>query len=424
MTDFTIILRSLTARLFSTVTTTVTVAVAVGLMLTLLSMRDAGRQAFERGPGNMDILISRDSSPLVSVLNGVFYADAPARPIEWSAYERLVERLGPRIDFAVPTQQGDSYRGFPVMATTREFFERFQPDLREPWRMASGGVFTEPFEIVVGAAAARATGLAIGDTAYLTHGMPGAKGSHEHTEYAFRVVGVLEPTGSGHDRALFIDIRSSWVLHAYDRRRAEDARAPLATLDDLRPEDKLITGIYAKAFARPGAQASAVLPSVLAELRADPSVTVAQPTSEIANLFKIVSNIDQVFLGIAAVVLVSSGIAIMVALYNSMEQRRRQIAVLRVLGASRGRIFGLVLTESALLGLFGAALGYAVFLVGSEAVASAMKARLGLVIRPVLAGEWTLAVLAGTVALATLAGVVPAVMAYRTSVARSLRPAG
>ena len=84
MNDFTIIRRSMTGRMFSTVTTAVTVAVAVALLLTLLSMRKAGEQAFERGSGNMHLLVSGDASPMVAVLNGVFYANAPARPISWA----------------------------------------------------------------------------------------------------------------------------------------------------------------------------------------------------------------------------------------------------------------------------------------------------------------------------------------------------
>jgi len=150
----------------------------------------------------------------------------------------------------------------------------------------------------------------------------------------------------------------------------------------------------------------------------------ADPTSEIRKLFAIVGNVNQILLAMAAVVMVSSGIGIMLALYNSMEQRRRQIAVLRVLGCSQMRIFGLVVTESALLGVIGGVAGLAICLVGVRLVTMVMKERLGLVIEPVFALDWVLGVLAGTVVLAAAAGIVPAVMAYRTSVAKNLRPIG
>jgi putative ABC transport system permease protein len=141
-------------------------------------------------------------------------------------------------------------------------------------------------------------------------------------------------------------------------------------------------------------------------------------------LFVIVSNVDVIFRAMAVIVLLSSAIAIMLALYNSMNERRRQIAVLRVLGSSRGRIFGLVITESALLGVLGAGAGLVLALVGGIAAAAVLRSRIGLVIRPAWSPDWVLPVLVGAVLLAALAGLVPAVMAYRTSVAKNLKPLG
>jgi putative ABC transport system permease protein len=122
--------------------------------------------------------------------------------------------------------------------------------------------------------------------------------------------------------------------------------------------------------------------------------------------------------------MVSSGIAIMLALYNSMEQRRRQIAVLRVLGCSRRRIFGLVVTESAILGVAGAIVGIVLAWFGAEAVAIVMNRRLGLVIDAGLPMQAMAAVLLATIALAALAGLIPALRAYRTAVVENLRPLG
>ncbi len=426
MSDLTIIGRSLTGRMFSTVTTVVTVAVAVGLMFVLLSLRDAGRQAFERGSGNMHLIVSMDSSPLVSVLNGVFYANAPARPISWQRFQQIAD--DGRVEWAIPNQQGDSFQGLPVLATTPQFFTHFTPAPGEPWRLAQGTFFEGPFDLVLGARAARATGLRVGDKIHLTHGRSDARAggapAHVHYDFTYRVAGILEPTGSAHDRALFSDLRASWIIHAHDRRRAEDPNSPRPTEADLTDADRLVTGIYLRCVTRGGAATSPLVPVVASELRSDPSIVVAEPKAEIDKLFAIVSNVDQVLLAMAAVVMVSSGIGIMLALYNSMEQRRRQIAVLRVLGASRPRIFGLVLTESAVLGALGAAAGLGLGLIGAQAAAGVMKERLGLVVQPSLPLDWMIVMAAATVVLASLAGLVPAVMAYRTSVARNLRPIG
>ena len=427
ISDFTIIRRSLTSRWFSTVTTALTVGVAVALLVTLLSLRDAGRQSFSRGSGNMHMLISRDSSPLEAVLNAVFYASAPRNAIEWSKYERLVA-TNP-FEFAVPTAVGDSYRGMPVVATTPEFFTAFMPNPGEPWRLREGRFFEQRFEVVAGAAAARTGGIGVGDTLTLTHGAGAGDDDdhhHHHDEFEFTVVGVLEATGSAHDRALFTELTSSWILHAHDRRERElgHDHHRTTTLADLTEADRLITGIFARVFTRPGSDASAALQGIFDSVRRDTSVTVASPADQIRRLFDIVSRVDQLLVAMSVAVLLSSTISIMLALYNSMEHRRRQIAVLRVLGCSRGRVFGLVLTESAVLGMAGALAGVAMGAGASVAVARALRERVGVVIDPSLSAEWALVVVVASVALAAVAGLIPAALAYRTPVAEHLRPLG
>ncbi len=423
LTDGAILRRSLTSRMFSTVTTIATVGVAVGLMIVLLAMKDAGRKAFDRGSGTMHLLISRDASPLTAVLNGIFYANAPAAPIQWNEYQQI--RAAFPWAWAIPTQQGDSYRGLPVMATSEEFFTKFQPAQDESWEFAEGEVFDEAFEIVLGAEAARMSGLRIGSVINLTHGMPRDPSAHVHEEYDYTVVGILEPTGSAHDRAVFSDLRSTWIIHAHDRRVDElGTGIGLTTVADLTDADRLITGIYGRVATRPGSDASSAIQQVFFRIRSNPTFTVASPSDQISKLFQIVGNIDRIFLAMAGVVVISSGIGIMLALYNSMEQRRRQIAVLRVLGCPRNKIFGLVLTESAILGMLGAVAGVLLAFVGGQVASAAMQARLGLVIDPGLPPLTTLNVVLGTVILASLAGVIPALKAYRTPVAENLRPLG
>src|SRR6185295_1847127 len=161
MTDWTIVTRSLKARMFSTVTTVITVAVAVGLLLVLLMMRESGSKAFERGTGNIHILVSRDQSALVSVLNGMFYAGAPKNFLMYPDYERIAKSAP--YEFTIPAQLGDSYLGlWPVLATEEAFFTRFQPAEATSWKFAQGRAFTKSFEVVIGAVAARTTGLKLG----------------------------------------------------------------------------------------------------------------------------------------------------------------------------------------------------------------------------------------------------------------------
>lgn len=436
MTDWTIIFRSLTGRLFSTVTTVLTVAVAVALMLVLITMREAGKRAFERGAGDMHLYVSAESSPLASILNGIFYANPPRRSIPASRYEKL--RTQAPWAYAVPIQQGDSYLGMPVIATTPEFFSKYMPNVNEPWVLADGRYFTGDFEVVVGSQAAQVSGLRVGDEIFLTHGIGLSRQAraaaeqsgeiigeaHVHYDFTYKVVGILKPTGGSHDRALMTSLQSTWIIHAHDRRLKDIPGVKTTLASDLIDADKKITGIYLRLATREGSSTPANLPQVFTMLRADPTITVAAPFDEIRKLDVIVGNVNTIFIAIAAAVMLSSGIAIMLALYNSMDLRRRQIAVLRVLGASQPRIFGLVITESALIGIFGAVAGAVLALVGSLAAAGLMKEYIGLAISPVVPLRELIIVMLATIALACIAGLIPAVSAYRTAVATNLRPIG
>ncbi len=458
--DWTIIRRSMTARLFSSATTALLVGVAVALLLVLLMLRASAPKAFERGTGNMHLLITAEPSPLESVLKGVFLTQPPRRSIEWAKFQSLQSSLTTgQSGYAIPTQLGDSYRGLHVLATTREFFEKFEPNPGEPWSFRSGKAFERAFDLVLGAEAARATGLKVGDTLSLTHGTE--EGGHVHDEFKHTVVGVLGATGSAFDRALIGDLRGAWIIHAFDKREREHAHddhaehgedehahdehdehdehgehghdehdhdehahEPPMSESDLTDADRLVTGVFVRLQTREGSDVAANLPQVFDQLRRDTSITVASPRQEIDRLFRTISNIDTLFIAMAVVVVVCSGVAIMLALYNSMEQRRRQIAVLRVLGASRARVFGLILTESVLLGVLGTLLGVALAFVGARGAGAVIRRMVGVHIDAQLPPRTLVVVALGTLALACLAGVIPGVMAYRTSVAKNLRPLG
>jgi len=459
MTDGRLVLRSLLARPTSTIVTAALIAIAVALLLSMSSLREAGRRSFTRGVGNAHLIVSADSSPLVAVLNGLFYANPPRAPLTQAKVSEIVD--GFPWAMAVPTQLGDSFFGFPVVATTPAFLTDFEPAPGEPWRFAAGRNFEGPFEVVVGSRVARETGLGLGDRIHLTHGSGRSRegmssgggtddddagapadhdhaededdhdhdhdhvhcedGDHVHDEVTFEVVGVLEPSGTHHDRIVVADLEGGWLVHAFDRRAAAGRPEPTG-VEDLEDADRLVTGILLRTPTRAGRGSAAVVQQAFDRLRRDPTITVAAPSSQIDALFGIVADLDAVFIALGAGILVSGAISVMLALWNSMELRRRQIAVLRVLGCTRPRVLMLVLTESAVIGLAGAAAGVAIAVLGGDLAAELLATRTGVVIDPTLDGRLAVIVSAATVVLAGLAGLAPAIRAYRTPVADHLRP--
>ncbi len=425
-----VVLGSLLARRFQTVTTTLTVAIAVGLLLTILSMRDATRQTLERGAGNMHLVVSAEPSPLVSVLNSVFHAGTPSRAMTWLQVQQL--QGDPRVAYALPIQQGDSFENYPVMAVEPDFFELFSPDAaydperdeeRGRWKITEGRRLEGRFEVVLGSRVARETGLRVGDEIQLTCGLAGA--GFVHQGFSYEVVGVLELSGTPHDRVIFSDLASGWIIHAQDKRdRESGGAAGRVGEDDLSAADRLVTGVYLRGVVREGRQASSAVAELASELRRNPSLTVASPAGEIDTLFRIVSRVDRLLIAVAFVVLVSGAVSIMLALYSAGQMRRREIATFRVLGASRARIVGWVLAEAVLLGAAGAVVGVGMSVLGGLAVSGGLRVQLGLVVEPAVSPAAFGMVGIAAVALAALAGVAPAILAYRTPVAEHLRPLG
>jgi len=418
------------------VTTVATVAIAVALLLTILSMRDAARTTLDRGAGNMHLVVSAERSGLVAVLNAVFHAGTPQAALPWLDVQRL--QRDPRVAYALPIQQGDSYRGLPVTAVTPAFFGAFSPDpayappvegAREGggagrrWELADGRAIADRFEAVLGARAAREAGLRVGDTIELTCGLAGA--GFVHAGFPYTVVGVLEPSGTPHDRVIFADLASGWIVHAQDRLDSQRPGSGVRVTEaDLTQADRLVTGVYVRGVVREGRRASAAVGELASELRRNPTLTVASPASEVARLFRIVGRVDQVLVAMAGAVLVAGGVSIMLALYAATEQRRREIATFRVLGATRGAIVRWVLAEAVALGALGVVAGVALSVGGGLVVSRALRAQVGLVVEPSVSPQAVGVIAIASVALAALAGVAPAWMAYRTSVAVSLRPLG
>lgn len=425
-----VVVRSMLGRRFQTVTTTLTVAIAVGLLLTILSMRDATRQTLERGAGNMHLVVSAEPSSMVSVLNAVFHAGTPSRALPWLQVMQL--RRDPRVAYALPMQQGDSFEDYPVAAVEPEFFHFFSPDSsfdpaggegRGRWGVSRGRPIEGRFEVVLGSQVARESGLRLGDTLQLTCGLGG--GGFVHTGFPYTVVGVLEVSGTPHDRVIFADLVSGWIVHAQDKRdRESGGGGERVTEDDLTSADRLVTSVYVRGVVREGRQASSIIAELASELRRTPSLTVASPASEIDALFRIVNRVDRILIAMAFVVLVSGAVSIMLALYSAGQMRRREVATFRVLGASRGRLVRWVLAEAVMLGAMGSLVGVVLSLVGGLVVSAGLKAQLGLVVTPAVS-PWAVGVVClSAVVLAALAGVAPAVLAYRTAVVEHLRPLG
>jgi len=381
------------------------------ITLVLLLSREL-EQRLAREATGIDLVVGAKGSPLQLVLAGIYHADVPPGNVPLAAVEELARH--PLVRQVIPMALGDSYRGFRIVGTVPAFAAHYEAAL------AQGRAWTAPMEAILGSDVAKATGLTVGAAFAGSHGL--AEGGGDHDAMPYRVVGVLAPTGRAVDRLVLTGIESVWQVHAHadpDGDRDHDAPAgrtpspaPPSAAGTARPREVTLALVK---YASPVAAAS--LPRAI---NAETVLQAASPAYESARLFTVFGVGTDVVRGFALLLIVASVFGLFVALTQALDERRYDLAIMRALGASRGRIVAVLLIESVLLAASGLLLGLVLAhgLAASIGIWLPAAAPLAQGARAWQPEEW------GIVALALCAGIlatlIPAWRAYRQDVAATL----
>lgn len=356
-------------------------AVATLVVLALFSSQLGER--FTRDAEGIDLVVGAKGSPLQLILSSVYHVDVPTGNIPLETVATL--RADPTVAKAIPLALGDNFRGFRIVGTEPAYFEHYGA------RVGEGRVWEADGEAVLGAEVARRTGAALGQRFVGSHGLGGDEGQG-HEERPFTVVGVLAPTGTVLDRLILTSVESVWdvhgIAHADEGHAAEDHAHGEAdhaheadTHDDHagRHEHESQPPANASQMAH-GAEAevTAVLVgyrSALAAVRLpafinrQTSLQAAVPAVETTRLLSLVGVGVDAARALAALLMLTGGLSIFVALYTALRQREGDMAMLRVMGAKPPQIFGQVICEGLILAAAGALLGV---VLGHAAVAAAI----------------------------------------------------
>jgi putative ABC transport system permease protein len=334
------------------------------------------------------------------ILSAVFHIDAPSGNIPLKEAKQLAQNRA--IRKAIPLALGDSFRGFRIVGTTHAYVAHYGGEL------GAGRLWQAPMEAVLGAETAAGIGLGVGGQFVGAHGL--AEGGEEHGEAPYKVVGVLKPTGTVLDRLVLCNVESVWFVHVHPDKH-EDPKEVIAS---LREDEQEITALLIQ-YATP--IAAATLPRLI---NSTTTLQAASPAYESARLFRMIGVGVDVLRAFALLLIAAAGLSIFIALYNAMEERRYDLAVMRMLGASSGKLLRLVLLEAVVLALVGAAIGLVLGHLAAEAVGGMLAAEKQASITGAvwLGAELWLVALA--VAVGFVAGLVPAWRAYRTDIATTL----
>ena len=424
--------RSITRRGLASALTALSMALGVALVVVVLVVHAVVDDSFNRNANlGYDVIVGAKGGRLQLVLNTVYHLSTPVENIPYSLLKDF--REGPLKAYAgkvVPYCLGDNYRGARVVATEPILFESTPGSTGPRYAFASGRNFRPDgdFEAVAGAIAARTLGLKLGDTFRPTHGVVDDGQGHEHE--AFTVVGILAPTGTPNDRALFINLEGFFQLENHAKPGPPGSKPTEAPKDEDHDHDHDADHDHHHRLPEANRELTAILvrtSSMAAAMKLPTAINegnqaqAVMPIREIRGLFDaIVEPIQSLLLTLTILIVVVSGVGILVSIYNSMSDRRREIAVMRALGARRSTVMAIVLLESILLSLGGGAAGW---ILGRLAIAAAgpiLVERTGVAIGlvPPLAAEFLL--IPGLIALASIVGYLPALAAYRTDVADAL----
>lgn len=310
--------------------------VAAVTLLVLTSVQVEER--IHRDALGIDLVVAARGSPTQIVLSSIYGLDSPAGPLALRAAEEI--RAHPGIAKAIPIVLGDNYRGFRVVGTTPEYVSHYGATL------SRGRLWREPREAVIGADVAARMRPALESTFVAGHGL--AAGGEPHESAPYTIVGVLTHTGTVIDRLVLTDIESHWALHALPE-PPQEALVAEPVPDGGRTLSALLIQL---------ASASAA-DDLRRMVSASGELSVASPADETARLFGVVSIGIDLIRGFALVLMLSAALSIFIALYNGINERRYDLAVMRALGATRARIMALLLFEGVILSLAGALLGLA-----------------------------------------------------------------
>lgn len=397
------------------------IALATGLLLTLERMRADVRASFAQSVSGTDLIVGARTGPVQLMLYAVFRVGGATHNISMASAEAVAAHRA--VAWTVPISLGDSHRGRPVLGTSTAYFERFRYGDRQALVLAQGRAFAGTldglYEAVIGAEVARALGYGLGARITLSHGSGGVPGA-EHADKPFSVVGVLAPTGTPVDRTVHVSLQALEAIHLDWAGGAPmpglSIPADQARKFDLAPKQltALLVGLKSRA-------AVFNVQRWVAQYEAEPLLAVL-PGVALDELWQVVGAGERALQAMTALVAAVSLASLVAVVLAGLGERRRELAVLRAVGAAPRHVLALLALEAALVTLAGSLAGVLAALGAGAAAAPWLQQRLGITLQGAGLGSEQLLLWGAIVAAGMLAGLVPGWRAYRMSLADGLSP--
>ncbi|MEO9457546.1 MAG: ABC transporter permease [Lentilitoribacter sp.] len=403
-------LGSLAARALTVGMTILAIALSVALFLGVEKVRTGAKASFADTISGTDLIVGARSGSVQLLLYSVFRIGNATNNLTWESYQDITKRN--EVEWSVPISLGDSHRQFRVMGTTAEFFDRYKYRSGQSLVLENGTTMADLFDTVIGADVAEALDYEVGDPIIVAHGLASFT---EHEDQPFRVSGILEKTGTPVDRTVIVSLRAIEAIHV-DWRRGSKIPGQSTPADQIRQMDLEPQAITAALIGVKGRLQVFGLQRAINEYPEEPLLAIL-PGVALQELWQIVGIAETALIGVSVMVVITALIGMMATIFSSLNERRREMAIFRAMGARPRVVLGLLILEAVLMAAIGAILGlgllYVGLLVGQPLIDSAFG--LWLPIDPPTSREFW--VLLGVVAAGAIVSMVPAFRAYRMSLA-------
>lgn len=412
MPIFTLTLKSLWNRRYTALLTLLSIALSVTLLLGVERVRSEARSSFANTISGTDLVVGARSGPTQLLLYSVFRIGNATNNISWQSYQEIAAR--PEVAWSVPLSLGDAHKGFRVLGTSGAYFEHYRYGEKQPLAFAAGKPFADLYDAVIGAEVAEKLHYHLGQEIVLAHGA-GKVSFVQHADKPFRVVGILQRTGTPVDRTVHVSLQAIEAIHV-DFQSGAPSQGRHITAEQARQMDltphtltAFMVGLHSKiAIFR--------LQRFINEYPQEPLLAIL-PGAALQELWDMIGVGEQALLAISAMVVLVGLTGMLTVLLASLNERRRELAILRSVGARPWQLFALLVSEAGSLAALGVASGVALLYLVLWVARPLIESRFGLHLGIGAPSAHELTLLAIILGASLLIGAIPAWRAYRYSLA-------
>jgi putative ABC transport system permease protein len=377
----------------------------IGIISLLLLLNKQLDQQFRRNIKGIDMVVGAKGSPLQLILSSIYQIDAPTGNIPLDEVNRL--KSNPFIKNVIPLSMGDNYQGFRIVGTNSKYVEHFEA------KLVKGQLFSQPMDVTIGASVAAASGLNVGDTFASSHGLD--SDGDKHGDLKYKVSGIFEKNGSVIDQLVLTGLSSIWDIHEHadENSTLAHAEGEMAAPEDAHQTKEITSALIQ--FRNPMG-----LITIPRQINQNTSMQAALPSIEINRLFSLLGVGVETLRALAAIIIAIAGISVFISLYNSLKERKYEMALLLSMGATRIRLFFMLLSEGLILSVAGYFTGILLSRVGLWLFSKAAEKDFHYSLQDFTLLPEEIYLLVGALLIGILASAIPSLSVYRLNISRTL----